>query len=159
MWVTNHNETLSIITARIRGVGKVMFSQVSVHSHGGYPSLRFFPRSLDPGSLPGGIPVSGSFPDVWSQVLSEGGYPVPGRGNLDLDGGYPSPRQDRTGVLPPQARTAEGVLAMQQTVCLLRSRRRTFLFPLGFEKNISFHDGRFLSLSKPFKLLVIHGFG
>ena len=34
----------------------------------------------------------------------------------------------RDGVLALQNRTAEGVVATQQAVCLLRSRRRTFLF-------------------------------
>ena len=39
-----------IFTARIRRMGKVLFSQVSVCPlPGGYPSPRFFPRSLVPG--------------------------------------------------------------------------------------------------------------
>ena len=37
----------------------------------GYPSSRFFPRSLVPGPFLGGYPVPGSFPGLWSQVLSQ----------------------------------------------------------------------------------------
>ena len=53
------------------------------------------------------------------------GYPQPGMG-------YPLPQpgiiypQARNGV-PSQDRTADGVLDMPQSVCLLHSRRRTFL--------------------------------
>ena len=45
-----------IFTARIWRMGKVMFSQVSARPQGveGYPSPRFFPRSLVPGPFPGG---------------------------------------------------------------------------------------------------------
>ena len=45
---------------------------------GGYPSPRFFPRSLVPGHFPGDTPVPGSFPGLWSQVLTWGNTPVPG---------------------------------------------------------------------------------
>ena len=56
------------ITARIRRMGKVLVSQVSVLPNGGgvYPSARFFPRSLVPGPF-WGIPQS--------QVLSLVSHP------------------------------------------------------------------------------------
>ena len=90
------------ITARIRRMGKVMFSQVCVCSQGG-------------------TPVPGSFQGVWSQVLSwgvpqswPGRYPSAGWGYPTPDGittvqmgvqhsqtgvrypgqGYPHPEQD-----------------------------------------------------------------
>ena len=58
---------------------------VSVYTQKGYPSPRFFPRSLVPGPSQGGTLVPGSFPGHWSQVLS-GGTPA-------LAGGYLSPSQ------------------------------------------------------------------
>ena len=57
----------------------------------------------------------------------QGGYPIPG---LDrgvphpADGGYPHPR---SGWRVPEG-SAKRALATQRAVCLLRSRRRTFLF-------------------------------
>ena len=78
--------------------GKVMFSQVSVCLPTGrrVPSPRIFPWFLVPGLFLGrGTPVSGSFPCLWAQVLSQW---------------------------------------VSQAVCLLRSRRRTFLFQLCFSQ-------------------------
>ena len=54
-----------------------------------------------------------------------GGYP----GQVQTGGGVPQPGPDR-GVLvppPPRYRTTDGVLDTPRSVCLLRSRRRTFL--------------------------------
>ena len=62
------------------------------------------------GTLPGGVPWSGTPP---GQVRM-GGYPAPG-------GGYPG-------------RTTEGVLTTRRVVCLLRSRRRTFLLHSASKK-------------------------
>ena len=93
----------------------------------------------------GGTPVPGSFPDLWSQVLS-GGYPSPGWG----EGGYPSPGQDwvplarrglvypqdRYGVLPPLPKTEQQrkhLLHVRYASCILHSRRRTFLYFLCWE--------------------------
>ena len=72
---------------------------------------------------PGGVPRSGTPPGGYpGQVPPRGGtrvrYPpggVPGSGTPP--GGYPG-------------RTTEGVLTTRRAVCLLRSRRRTFLFIL-----------------------------
>ena len=63
-----------IFTARIRRMGKVMFSQVSVHSHGGItPCPRFFPRSLVPGPfLAGGRYPS---PRFFPRYLVPGPFP------------------------------------------------------------------------------------
>ena len=67
----------SIVTACIRRMGKVLFSQVSVCSQ------------------QGGTSVPGSFLGHWSQVLSGGGgYPSPGQGR-----GCPSTGQGGTPVL------------------------------------------------------------
>ena len=140
-----------VFTAHIRRMGKVLFSQVSVCSRqGGIPV---------PGSLPGhwsqvfsggGTPVPGSFPGHWSQVLSGGtlvltrGTPVlPGVPQDGIGLGYPPGHEGypctqvrmgcplaRDGVPPPPDRTVERTLAIQWVVCLLRSRRRTFLFKI-----------------------------
>ena len=85
------------------------------------------------------------------------GYPLPGMGypHLDLDGGYPgihppsgpgwgTPHLDLDlgwGTPPPHLhlnlgwstpiRTTEGVLVTRRMVCLLRSRRRTFLLQIS----------------------------
>ena len=94
---------------------------------------RFFPRC---------------FPGVPQSWLRGGysliGYPKPGQdGGLPQVGvplgrtGVPSPSQVRLGYSPPppagqdwgtpRDRTAERAIATRQVVCLLRSRRRTFL--------------------------------
>ena len=70
-----------IITDRIRMMGKVMFSQVSVCPQGGgYPSPRFLPKSLVSGPFQGGTPQPGL------------GYPLAGTGApppAQLELGYP----------------------------------------------------------------------
>ena len=71
----------------------------------GVPPSREYPPA-------GGIPSGRGYPQQ--------GYPSPGRG-------YPPPQQ---GV--PPTRAAWRVLATRRAVCLLRSRRRTFLFFLYF---------------------------
>ena len=86
----------------------------------------------------GGTPVPGSFPGPFGWG---GGYPSPGQGVLQSQQGgspviagrvpqIPLPlSQDRTGLSPtPRYRTAKRTLATWWAVCLLRSRRRTFLF-------------------------------
>ena len=116
----------------------------------GYPSPRFFLRSLVPGPFGGflsprwaGTPVPGrGVPPARKGVSSLGrtglGYPLtrtglgypPARTEL----GYPlartglGPPLAGTGVPPPQDITAERALATRWAVCLLRSRRGTFLF-------------------------------
>ena len=72
---------------------------------GGTPSP-YHNTSTGPMSLPGGYPLARS---GWG----EGGTPVLGWGT-------------------PLARTTEGVLATQRAVCLLHSRRRTFLLPPAY---------------------------
>ena len=91
----------------------------------------------DPGQV-----QTGGYP---SQVLTGGGYPSQvqmggwGGGTLARSGwGDTLARSRQGGVpkvgvppgrdgVPPSVRTTEGVLATRQAVCLLRSRRRTFL--------------------------------
>ena len=131
---------IQIFTARIRRMGKVMFS---VYSHlGGYPypimlcnisqnamgqTLGGYPaRSSRGGTLLEGYPaggVPGGYPA--GVYPAGGGYPAGG-----YPGQVPLPGQVRTGVPCPggyPGRTREGVLNTQRAVCLLRSRRRTFL--------------------------------
>ena len=90
-----------LFTARIRSMGKVMFSHftgVCLFTRG-YPSPRFFPRSLVPGPFQGSTPVVA------------GGYPSPDHGvprsqpkGYHQTGVPPPPDQDRTEV-PGQDRT------------------------------------------------------
>ena len=105
---------------------------------GGYPARSSW------GGVPcwGGVPREGYPP---SQVrvggypcrvppLARSGWGVPCRGGYPAGGtqvGYPPPARSGWGGGYP-VRTTEGVLASQRTVCLLRSRRRTFLFDILF---------------------------
>ena len=90
-----------------------------------------------PSDLAGGYPASG-YPTSGTPCHTwPGGYPLP---PSDLAGGYPTsgttpppPRRShlageggREGVTPPLV--TDGVLDTPRSVCLLRSRRRTFLF-------------------------------
>ena len=92
---------------------------------GGYPDP-------SPGGLPGsGTPLWGGYP---GQVPPPGGYPgqvpppggVPGSGTPP--GGVPGSGTPPGGGYP--GRTTEGVLTTRRAVCLLRSRRRTFLLDM-----------------------------
>ena len=84
----------------VRREGNV-FTGVRLSGHmgggGGYPSPRFFPRSLVPGHFWEGTPVPGSFPGLLSHVLSRGPQSCwggGGGGTPVLTGQYPSPRQE-----------------------------------------------------------------
>ena len=138
------------------GMGKVMFSQTSVHSHlpgggGRYPIPGPdwgvpHPRSGQVVPTPGlneevprprsqvwmgGMPIQDQNGGATPPVKTWWGYPP-----LSKTGwGTPCPRLDGyppvlrlDGVSPPSAKQA---LAMRRAVCLLRSRRRTFLFILS----------------------------
>ena len=88
-----HSCKLNGRPARIRRMGKVMLSQVSVYPRG-YP----FPRSLVPGPFPG-VPQSQVL--SWEVSLSQpGGTPWPGQD-------WVPPGQDRTGVPPPPSQTEQ----------------------------------------------------
>ena len=93
---------------------------------GGYPGRG--------GTLAGGVPWLGV---PWPGGTLAEGYP--GWGGTLVK--YP-PSQVRMGGYPAQGgypgRTTEGVLTTQRAVCLLRSRRRTFLFSIHPECGISF---------------------
>ena len=124
-WCINH----SIITTRIpKEWGRYYFHRcVSVHisggmgyphlAHGGTPILpkRRVPTSFLMEGTPSQVRIG---PDVrWGTPFGTGW-------------GYPSIQvrsQVRTEGVPPTG-TAQHVLAMWRAVCLLRSRRRTFLF-------------------------------
>ena len=71
---------------------------------------------------PGGTSAKGV-----AQPRGTPGYP-PQPGQDERYQGYPSGQVRTMGVPPPQDRTAHGVLDTPRSVCLLRSRRRTFLF-------------------------------
>ena len=96
-------------TTRIRRIGKVCFSPVSVNGMG-------VPQSLGPGPLQGETPVSsprsflggGGLPTLWSEVLS---YP------------WRAPR----GYIPPPPHRTDQEGCSARVVCLLPSLR-TFLF-------------------------------
>ena len=121
-----HCPLYSLFTARIRRMGEgIVFTGVCVCSHfgrGGYPDW-----------LTGGYPLTSwcwgwvPHPSWWGYPSSQEtgcgapcqdwvGYPLPLSG---LDEGTPCPSGDRA---------AESVLATRRALCLLRSRRRTFLF-------------------------------
>ena len=81
-----------------------------------------------------GVPKVGYPPSQVRMEVPEVGYPPPGqvrRGSTQ--GGVPPSRygvpSGRDGVHPPpQYRTADGILDTPRSVCLLRPRRRTFLY-------------------------------
>ena len=89
-----------VITARIRRMGKVIFSQASVRSH-----------------LAGGR-----------------GYPIHWRG------GYLLPRSGQGGTHPADGGGWGTPFPTRRAVCLLRSRRRTFLFYKVFSRSILPHS-------------------
>ena len=105
----------------------------------GYPARRGVPWSGPAGGYPaGGYP--GQVPPI--RPGQDGGYPAGGTlvryPPARSGGGYPAwgvpwpgtpPHKVRTGGGYP-GRTTEGVLNTRRAVCLLRSRRRTFLFYL-----------------------------
>ena len=98
-----------------------MFSQVSVHSHRGILQFQVLSQVSGPRFFTGGTTVPGSFPHLWSQVLSQG---VPQSQVLSWVSGpssflgvpqswpegsedWSTPSQDRTGVPPPPPRTEQ----------------------------------------------------
>ena len=87
----------------------------------GIPHLGYPPSDLAGGYPDGGVPP----PRVPPHQTWPGGTPpqVPPLSS-DLAGGYPD-----GGGTPPQV--TDGVLDTPRSVCLLRSRRRTFLFYIG----------------------------
>ena len=88
---------------------------------GGGTWVRYPPRGGYPGQVPRGVPGSGTLPGGYQGQVPPGGYP----GQVPPPGGVP-------GTPPPgggyPGRTTEGVLTTRRAVCLLRLRRRTFLF-------------------------------
>ena len=105
---------------------------------GGGTRVRYPPGGY-PGQVPpggGGVPGSGTPPgSTWVRYPPGG---VPGSGTPG-GGGYPGqvpPRGGYPGQVPPPGgypgRTTEGVLTTRRAVCLLRSRRRTFLLQFKF---------------------------
>ena len=90
---------------------------------GGYPAGGYPARGVPCWGVPcWGYPARGyphRVPPTWGQ---DGGRQV----GYHTWQGTPHPHQVRMGGYP--VRTTEGVLTTQRAVCLLRSRRRTFLF-------------------------------
>ena len=110
------------------GMGKVLFSQVSVYILGGGGC----PHLADRGGTSIQLMVSGGIP-IWPMGLPHG------TSKWDWMGVIP-PHPIGTGMGSPPSppsgdRAAEGALAMRRSVCLLRSRRRTFLF-VKYEHNM-----------------------
>ena len=155
---------LYLITDRIRSTtGRLCFDtclSICLSTPGGYPS------QVQPGGTPPQIPPirpAGGYPSCWGVPLRGGtpprGYPTSGYppSPSDMAGGYPcrgvphlgyppvrpgwgypcqgvSPCRTWPGGTPPQL--IDGVLDTPRSVCLLRSRRRTFLFQRLFSENI-----------------------
>ena len=92
----------------------------------GYPPWGGVPRP-PPRGVPG-PPLGGTWPGT-----PPGGVPGPPRG------GYPG-------------RTTEGVLTTRRAVCLLRSRRRTFLFFAKTMKSLQMHCWNKIPLTKSFEM-------
>ena len=136
-----------------------MFVHPSIHHSvcpwgGGYPSqfqvgevpLPGVPHLGYPPQIWLGVPLPGGTPPLVPPVRPGWGVPLPGGtppqispcqtwpwGLPLLGGGYPTldtPHQTWPGGTPPQV--TDGVLHMPQSVCLLRSCRRTFLFKYFF---------------------------
>ena len=102
-----------------RGGGRYLPWGVRYPSPGGGTRVRY-----PPGGVPGGTPPGGFLGQVPPRGVPGSGTPpggVPGSGTPR--GGYPG-------------RTTEGVLTTRRAVCLLRSRRRTFLFENYFQPKL-----------------------
>ena len=93
-----------------------------------------------PGQVqPGGVPCQGD------TLLGEGTLP-----GGTLLGGYPAKEGTLLGGTLPEGdpvRTTEGVLTTRQAVCLLRSRRRTFLFCVSLDLSDNLREMHQISLS------------
>ena len=115
-------------TDRIRRMGEGTVFSLSTGGEG-VPTPRYLPPSQR--TYPPPIEVLTSRGGTPSQVLMGGGgtqrylppakVPTPPQPGPDRGRGYPK-------VPTPQDRTVDGVLDILRSVCLLRSRRRTFLF-------------------------------
>ena len=142
-----------IITARIRRMGKVLFSQVSVCPLGGGGGLlhlcpiilqlvpcpfwgipHLHSNNTGPMFFPGGTPCPSHNTSTGPRPLPKG-YPSPRKGEYLRMGtphqGWVTPQPGQGWGTPPH-RTTEGVLATWRVVCLLHSCRRTFLFKPNF---------------------------
>ena len=119
-----HHPLRPLVTARVRSTtGRYCFHRcLSVH-RGGEGGVRSgTPPRGGSGYPPGGYRSPGTPPG--------GGYPGPG---TPPGGGYPGPgTPPGGGGVPDLGRTTEGVLTTRRAVCLLRSRRRTFLYSFNF---------------------------
>ena len=118
---THVRECWRIFTARVRSTtGRYCFRRcLSVHTGGGG-----FTPSPSHNTSPGPMSFSGGTPVTGPRFLY-GGVPHSQMGGTPSQRwGTPPPGQ--AGGTPPSLdRTADGVLATQWAVCLLRSRRRT----------------------------------
>ena len=123
------------ITARIRRIGEGIVFSLSVHLHpsrlGGGRGTPSFLKGA-PSSFLTGYPIL--LNRGYSHPGSERGvYPIPGQ-NVDVPPSQVRTGRGEGGIPPSKVRTrcptgaAQRVLATQRALCLLRSRRRTFLF-------------------------------
>ena len=134
-----------LVTARVRSTreGNVLTSvcpsiHPSVCPQGGVPishnALQHFPECHEAAGGARSGPPPGGYPDPPSPggTRTPPGVPEPPLGGTRTPQGVPEPPGGTQtprggGQVPPPART-EGVLTTRRAVCLLRSRRRTFLF-------------------------------
>ena len=132
-WKVPPTKAVTLITNCVRSTKpKVMFSQVSVCSTPGGGGVtparsRWGVGVLRPGPRGGGVCSARSWWGWYPNLVQTGGTqlgtPWPGQ-----DGGYPGMGvTPQPGMYPPRNKTADGVLHTLRLVCLLRSRRRTFL--------------------------------
>ena len=109
-----------VFTAHIRGMKKVLFSQVSVCPRGGgYPLSQALSHVSSPRSfLGGGTSVPGSLPGLWSQVISQGYQSLQWIPQDRIP-----PGQDRTGATPWPGLRYPPAQTEQQSEYLLRYGR------------------------------------
>ena len=106
---------------RQRGGTRVRYPPGGV-PRSGTPRVRYPPRGVPDQVPPRGGPGQVHPPGGGTRVrYPPGGYP----GQVPPPGGYPGQVPPPRGGYP--GRTTEGVLTTRRAVCLLRSRRRTFL--------------------------------
>ena len=113
---------IAFTTARIRRMGKVMYSLGYVRPHSlGRPQLRFFPRSLVPGPFQG-VPQSQVFSQVSGRKCLWG---IPQSWGDPVLAGSQGCGTLRPGQIKYSPRTEQ---QSEHLLRLLRSCRRTFLF-------------------------------
>ena len=122
---------VDIITDRVRSTRREVMFSVCPHLEGGTPDRSRWEGVPHPALGNGGTSARSNGGGYPSQVWwpSRDGVPPPhARSGWIPHLGWGTPL---AGVPPPRYRTTDGVLDTPRSVCLLRSRRRTFLLQVG----------------------------